>query len=134
MTNHHAALIYTMVLASAADSDMTDSELKVIGDLVKHLLAFRYYDENLLPETAGACAEMLSEKDGLDSCLDLIREWLPDTLTTTAYLLACDVAAADGAAQQEELRLLELIRHRLDVDRLTAAAIERSARARFATV
>ena len=77
---------------------------------------------------------MLSEKDGLDSCLDLIREWLPDTLTTTAYLLACDVAAADGAAQQEELRLLELIRHRLDVDRLTAAAIERSARARFATV
>ena len=55
MTNHHAALIYTMVLASAADSDMTDSELKVIGDLVKHRLAFRYYDENLLPETAAAC-------------------------------------------------------------------------------
>ena len=37
MTNHHAALIYTMVLASAADSEMTDPELKVIGDLVKQL-------------------------------------------------------------------------------------------------
>ena len=73
-------------------------------------------------------------KKGLDACLNLIREWLPEELTTTAYVLACDVVAADGKAQQEELRLLELIRHRLDVDRLTAAAIERSARARFATI
>ena len=54
MTNHHAALIYTMVLASAADSEMTDSELKVIGDLVRYLPGFLDYDENLLPETASA--------------------------------------------------------------------------------
>ena len=134
MPNHHDALIYTMVLASAADSDMTDTELKVIGDLVKHLPAFRGYDVDLLPETASACAEMLGGEKGLDACLNLIREWLPEELTTTAYVLACDVVAADGKAQQEELRLLELIRHRLDVNRLTAAAIERSARARFATI
>ena len=38
--------------------------------------------------------------------------------------------AADGLATQEELRLLELLRHRLDVGRLEAAAIERGARAR----
>ena len=41
-----------------------------------------------------------------------------------------DVVAADGDASQEELRMLEMIRHRLDVDRLSAAAIERGARAR----
>ena len=134
MTNHHAALIYTMDLASAADSEMTDSQLKVIGDLVRCLPAFRDYDENLLPKTASACVEMLSGKDRLDACLDLIRECLPDSLTTTASLLACDVVAADGTAHQQELRLLELIRHCLDVDRLTAAAIERSARARIATI
>jgi hypothetical protein len=40
MPNQHSTLIYTMVLASAADSDMTDSELKVSGDLVKHVPPF----------------------------------------------------------------------------------------------
>jgi len=44
------------------------------------------------------------------------------------------VAAADGKASQEELRLLEMIRDRLDIGRLPAAAIERAARARHATV
>jgi tellurite resistance protein len=48
----------------------------------------------------------------------------------TAYAVACDIVAADGEANQEELRMLEMIRFRLDVDRLTAAAIERGARAR----
>jgi hypothetical protein len=51
-------------------------------------------------------------------------------LRETAYALACDVVAADGRATQEELRLLELLRHRLEVGRLPAAAIERGARAR----
>ncbi len=30
----HAALIYTMVLVSAADRELTDDELHVIGDIV----------------------------------------------------------------------------------------------------
>ena len=34
MISEHAALIYTMVLVSAADRDMTDSELRVIGTVV----------------------------------------------------------------------------------------------------
>ena len=34
----------------------------------------------------------------------------------------------------EELRILELLRHRLDVDRLAAAGIERGARARHTTL
>ena len=39
-------------------------------------------------------------------------------------------AAADAHASQEELRLLEILRDRLDIGPLEAAAIERGARAR----
>ena len=39
MITEHAALIYTMVLVSAADRDMTDSELRVIGTDVTSLQA-----------------------------------------------------------------------------------------------
>jgi hypothetical protein len=55
-------------------------------------------------------------------------------LRETAYAIACDLVAADGEASQEELRIIELIRDRLNIDRLIAAAIERSSRARFQTL
>jgi tellurite resistance protein len=60
----------------------------------------------------------------------MIREALPSRLYDTAYAIACDVVAADGSASQEELRLLEMLRHQLEIDRLTAAAIERGSGAR----
>jgi len=63
--------------------------------------------------------------------MTLLDDVLPERLRATAYALACDVAASDGAAAIEELRLLEIMRHRLGVGRLTAAAIERGARARY---
>ncbi len=56
---------------------------------------------------------------------------MPQKLRETAYALACDVAAADGKVQEEEALMLEMIRHRLNIERLAAAAIERGARARF---
>jgi tellurite resistance protein len=56
---------------------------------------------------------------------------LPKKLRETAYAVACDIAAADGHTTQEELRMLEMLRHSLDIDRLSAAAIERGARARY---
>ena len=65
------------------------------------------------------------------TALDKIDRALPPQLRETAYAVACDVVAADGEATQEELRLLEMLRHRISVDRLTAAAIERGARARY---
>ena len=125
------ALIYTMVLISASDRDMTDAELQTMGDIVKHLPVFRDYDLSTLTATAQACAELLSDPAGLKKALDIIAKALPEKLRETAYALACDVAAADGQASQEELRLLEMIRHRLEVGRLPAAAIERGARARY---
>ncbi len=74
--------------------------------------------------------DLFAEEDGLDALLGLVRENLPERLHETAYVLACDVAAADGMLGDAELRLLEEIRYELSVDRLAAAAIERAARAR----
>ena len=133
MDDIHSALIYTMVLVSAADRDMTDSELNTMGEIVRYLPVFRNYDNKKLTKTARECANILSNEDGLDTALNYIVESLPPRLRETAYALACDVAAADGRATQEELRFLELLRHRLEVGRLPAAAIERGARARHQT-
>ena len=124
------ALIYTMVLTSAADRDMTDSELQAIGDIVKHLPVFKDYDPSQLAKAAQDCAALLADPSGLDNAVELILSALPEKLHETAYALACDVAAADGRASQEELRLLEWLRHALNLNRLTAAAIEQAARAR----
>ncbi len=131
MINKHAALIYTMVITSAADQEMTDAELQTIGDVVRHLPAFRGFDEETLPKIAIQCAEMLSGEDGLDAVLDQVQAALPESLRETAYALAVEVAAVDLHAAQEELRILEMLRYRLEIDRLTAAAIERGARARY---
>lgn len=129
--SHHAALIYTMVMVAAADGNMTDAELRRIGEIVGSLPVFEDYNRALLPQTSAACAELLDQDDGLDQALDLIEAALPAKLCETAYALACDVAAADGRVKDEEMRMLEIIRHRLKLDRLIAAAIERGARARF---
>ena len=126
----HSALIYTMVLMSAADSDMTDRELLLMGDIVRTTPAFEQFDEKLLPEIAESCADILSQDNGMDTVIGIIADSLPERLCMTAYALACDIAAADGKVEQEELRLLEMLRHSLNVDRLHAAAIETGAAAR----
>ena len=134
MINHHSALVYTMVLASAADREMTDAELLLMGQIVTRLPVFAGYDSESLPATTAECAALLDGDDGLDSVLGIIHDALPEKLRETAYAIACDVVAVDLTASQEELRLLEMLRHRLGVDRLAAAAIERGARARHMTL
>jgi len=134
MLDHHSALIYTMVLASAADTGMSDAEGHIIGDAVNHLPIFSDYDRTRLPKTLGACADLVQKDDGLDLAIKEIKSALPPRLCETAYALACDVIASDGEASPAELQLLEMLRNRLKVDRLVAAAIERAARARFMTL
>lgn len=124
------AIIYLMVLVSASDSDMTDSELKRMGAIVQNLPPFRSYDPEKLVTDAETCAQILADNEGLEAVLGLAREAIPPSHVDTAYALCCEVAVADGALAQEELRVLEMIRHGLEVDRLTAAAIERAAVAR----
>ena len=79
---------------------------------------------------ANACADTLNGPGGLDQVIDDALAALPAKLQDTAYALAVDVTAVDLHLEQEELRFLEMLRDKLDLDRLTTAAIEVGARAR----
>ena len=127
----HTALINTMVLMSAADSEMSDAELYTIGEIVRTLPVFDGYDPAMLPKTAEDCAELIGQEGGLDMVIGLVKESLPPRLRETAYALACDIAATGGQVGQEEARLLEMLRHGLGLDRLVAASIERGSRAHY---
>ena len=116
--SHHTALIYTMVMVSAADSEMTDAEIMAIGEEVQRLPVFRDYYIASLPQAAAACAEFLNTEDGLDKLLADVKIGLPEKLYETAYALACDVAVADGKLSQEESRLLQMLRNTLELDHL----------------
>jgi tellurite resistance protein len=130
--SHQTALIYVMVLVSAADSDMKDRELGAIGTIIKTLPVFSDFKPKDVVQIAEDCAAILAGKNGLEDVLKIVKASLNAKFRETAYALACDVAATDGDLPQEELRLLEMIRHTLQIDRLTAAAIERGAAARYA--
>ncbi len=131
--NRQSALIFVMVTMSTSDNVIGDDELRTIGGIVESLPIFHDIDRDTLVAAAQDCVNMLEPEDGLDAVLGLVKEALSPALRETAYALACEVAAADGKLEQEELRLLEMIRDELDVDRLHAAAIERGVRARYAT-
>lgn len=131
MLDPQGALVYTMVLVSGAESRMAETELAIMGDIIGHLPVFRGLDNGKLAKHLDACAELLSDDDGLDKSLAAIKAALPDRLRETAYAIACDLVAAAGRGTQEELQILDLIRTTLEIGRLAAAAIERGARARF---
>lgn len=130
--DHHTALIFTMVLVAAAEGVMTDAELEAIGRQVRYLPIFRDFQHDRLTAVGSDCAELLKREDGLDLATEMIAEALPQRLRETAYALACEIAAADGALAREELRLLKLLRQRLNLDRLITVAIERGTYARHA--
>jgi hypothetical protein len=134
MLDPHGALIYTMVIVTGAEANLPPAEVAIIGDIVGHLPAFRDFDRGKLAKHLNDCAALLSREDGLIATLNTIKEALSPNLCETAYVIACDLIASDGEATQEELQLLELMRERLQIDRLIAAAIERGTRARFQTV
>lgn len=123
-----------MVLLSAAEGEMTDAELETIGRQVRYLPVFRGFDSDRLTTVGRQCADLLRDENGLAHAVDMIAEALPGPLRETAYALACDVAAADGALAIEELNLLSLLRQELSIDRLVAVAIERATYARHAVL
>ena len=128
--SHHAALIYVMVVVSASDGNMSEGELRTIGHIVRTLPVFRGFDENRLLAVSQECAAILEEQDGLDAVLGLIRDAVPEELRDTAYWLALEVALTDTQVMLEEIRIVELLRRSLGIDRLTAAALDRAAEAR----
>lgn len=128
------ALVAIMMMVSVSDETIRTSELIAIERQVNHLPVFASYDAEQLKDVAQTIYKLVQEEDGLDTLFAMVRDALPERLWETAYALACDVAAASGALDQTELRLLEEIREELNIDRLHAAAIERGARARHLTL
>ncbi len=134
MLDHHRALIYTMVIVSGAQNELGAAELSIIGDIVEDLPVFRDLSSDQLATLLNDCAELMGRDNGFEQTLHAIRSLLPAKLRETAYAIACDLVASDGEATQDELQVLELLRLRLKLDRLIAAAIERGTRARFQTL
>lgn len=130
----HEALIYLMVITSASDRDMTDVELARIGDVVRTWPVFEDFSHDKLVGIAQDCQKSLHEKDGLEGVLARVAEALPERLRDTAYAAAFEVAAVDLEMRLEEVRVLQLIRLKLDLDTLTVAAIARAAKARLRTL
>ncbi len=130
----HEALIYVMITTAAADRQISDRELDLIAQIVRHLPVFMGYDLDNLAKSAERCGDLLSNEEGLDDMLELIAGALPKKLYETAYALAVEVAATDLRVPDEEIRLLELLRDALSLDKLVTSAIERSARARYQTL
>jgi len=126
----HQALVHVMVTMSAADKSMTDNELMKIGNIIQSLPIFKGYDEDQLIDDAAECRRLLQNENGLAMIIKNTRNILPDELHETAYALAVEVAAADLSVEQEELRLLQIFRQDLNIDKLICSAIERGARAR----
>ena len=122
----HEALIYVMITMSAADRQISDREFDRITQIVRQLPVFMGYDVDKLAKTAEQCGELLSDEEGLDEMLETIANALPKKLYETAYALAVEVAAADLKVPDEEIRLLELLRDALRLDKLVTAAIERA--------
>jgi tellurite resistance protein len=132
--NPQEALVCAMVLMAASDRMMSDAELAMMSRLVQTLPAFSDFHPNGISSVTETCLTLLDKADGLDRACTLIREALPARLRETAYLLACEVAAADGDLTQEELQFLQDFRIAMDIDRLIAGAIERAARARYQVI
>jgi hypothetical protein len=124
------ALIYLMVVTASSDTTLTEDEMMRMEGLISRLPVFEDYDLTRLAKVASACADLVNGPSGLEGVLDMAVAALPKRLHDTAYALAVEVAAVDLRLEQEELRLLEMLRDRLEVDRLVTAAIETAARAR----
>ena len=128
------ALAALMIAVSASDADIRTAELVKINNAINNLPVFADYDVDHLPRVSQMVFDLLEQEDGLEALFGLIRGALPARLRETAYALSCDVAAADGAIDGAEARMLEEVRYELEIDRLHAAAIERGSRARHMTL
>ena len=130
----HEALIYLMVVVSASDRDMTDVELAHIGDAVRGWPIFIDFDDERLVQAARDCQKLLHQPGGLEKVFTTVAASIPLHLHDTAYALAVEVAAADREMRLEEVRVIQLLRHRLVLDPAIALAIERGAKARYRTL
>ena len=125
------ALIHLMVIAASSDAKVSDRELEIISRLVNRMPVFETFDHADLGQVAAQAIDLIKDSSNLDKVLGLVLSAVPPRLHDTAYAMAVEVATVDLRLEQEELRFLEMIRDGLNLDALTSAAIEASARARL---
>jgi tellurite resistance protein len=128
------AVVLTMVLVAAADGGMTDREIGVMAGQVQTLPLFHDFTSEQLRIATDAAVALLNEEDGLRHAARLMRNALEQRLRETAYVLACEVVAANQVVRQRTLEMLAFVRDELHLDPLIAAAIERGVRARYQRV
>jgi hypothetical protein len=126
------ALIHLMVAAAASDDAISEVELERIQSLVLRTPVFNGFDGGRFAMIANTAVDLINAS-GIETAVEAALAAVPDKLQDTAYALAVEVTVVDLALPQEELRLLEMIRDGLKIDRLVTAAIEASARARMRT-
>lgn len=131
MTSVHEALIQLMTVAALADAEITQPEMTRIEELVGRSPVFQGFDRAAVAPIVYDSATRLNTEDGIELVIDAAIAALPPKLQDTAYALAVEITALDLRLEQEELRFLEMMRDRMALDRLTTAAIEASARARY---
>ncbi|WAP67825.1 tellurite resistance TerB family protein [Jiella pelagia] len=129
--NPQDALVHLMIAVAAADGQISGIERREFTVLLRTLPVFEGFDESRLMDIAQDCGALLDEDDGIDRIIANVHAAVPETLYETAYALAVEVVSADVEASQPELRLLEMLRDAFELDRLTAGAIEHSARVRY---
>lgn len=125
------ALIHLMVIAASSDAKLSERELGAIAGLVTRSPVFDGFDPGELNRVAEEAVDLLKDSSDIEKVLEMVLSAIPDRLHDTAYALAVEVTTVDLRLEQEELRLLEMIRDELELDGLIAAAIEASARARL---
>ncbi|MBP0614614.1 tellurite resistance TerB family protein [Jiella mangrovi] len=129
--NPQDALVHLLIAVAAADGQISGIEQREFTVLLRTLPVFEGFDEGRLTELAHDCGQLLDKDDGLDEIIANLLNSVPTNLYETAYALAVEVIAADSDASEPELRLLEMLRDAFELDRLTAGAIEHSARVRY---
>ncbi|MFQ0815758.1 hypothetical protein AVM02_07550 [Brucella anthropi] len=108
-------------LVAAADGEIEDSErTKVVSIITNHAQLSKLYDRNTIEQTAEAMFKKAKDASGRQSLareMDDIKN-RPDgaTMCEDVYLIALDIAGADGEIEPEEQAVLEKIAKRLNVD------------------
>lgn len=125
------ALCAAMIVTACADGALNSTEARTVKHNIDVLPIFTGYEPGRFDEIAAIVENMLNEDDGIDQLLELLEQALPEKLSETVYALCCDVAASDGVLEQAELRLLEMVADRMDIDTLFRGAIQRGAAARW---
>jgi hypothetical protein len=125
------ALIHLMVIAASSDAKVSQRELGALGNIVMRLPVFEGFDPARLAHVAEEAVDLIRDSSDIERVLAMVLGAIPARLHDTAYALAVEITTVDLHLEQEELRLLEMIRDKLELDGLVSAAIEASARARL---